>query len=192
MLTYGTDTTTSTYNQLPLSPSHRYISTKQGRCTNCGPTYQRAKQIQGLLNPRKSRGYLQVARAYLQPYTQLHAGTHAGTPAGGTHFRYTNTNSFTSPKVVETYVMASTDPCPTGKRTKSTHLPRMVALEGNRHSSYKIKWTRIHSLPEPCPHPLGRRRRTSIISALLHKKLRHRLHAENEIQWGNDTWYAQT
>ena len=53
--TYDTDSTISTYGRLPLSPTHRHISTKQGRSPNGRPKNQRAKQIQGLLNPRKKR-----------------------------------------------------------------------------------------------------------------------------------------
>jgi hypothetical protein len=68
MLTYDTESAISTYGQLPLSPTHRYISTKLGRSTKGRPKYQRAKHNQGLLNPRKSRGCLQVPNAYLHPY----------------------------------------------------------------------------------------------------------------------------
>ena len=59
MLTHGTDSAISTYSQLPLSPSHRYISTKQGRSANERSKYQRAKHIKGLIYPRKSIGCLQ-------------------------------------------------------------------------------------------------------------------------------------
>jgi hypothetical protein len=189
MLTYDTDSAISTYGQLPLHPAHRYISTKLGRSTKGRAKYQRAKQIQGL-NPRKNRGYLQVLRAYLQPYLQVPAGTHTDTPAGGTHFRYMNTTNYAAPGAEESYNMASSDPRPKRKK-KSTPLPRMGAPEGNGHPSYNIKWTRIYSLPEPCPHPLGRRRRAPTITTISHKNTRYRLHAEDDSQCGIEPCYAR-
>ena len=153
MLTYGTDSATSTSNQLPQSPTQLYISNKQGRSTDGGPKYLRAKQIQRLINPRKSGGYIQVPRAYLQPYLQVPTGTSTNTPAGGTQFLYMTTSSYAAPEAAETYIMALSDPCRTRKRTENTHLPRMRAPEANQHTSSNIKWTRIYPLSEPCPQP---------------------------------------
>jgi len=130
MHTFDTDSAISTYGRLPLSLARRYISTKQGRSTNDRPKYQRAKQ-NTCFNPRKSTGYLQVPREYLQTYLRVPTGTHTDTPARGTHFRYRITNNYAAPEAAQAYIMASTDPCPTRDMTKSTHLPRMQAPEGN-------------------------------------------------------------
>ena len=184
MLNHDTDSATSSYGQIPLSPAHRYIMTKQGRSTNGRLKYYRAKQIRGLLNPRINRGYLQVPRAYLQPYPQVPTGTHNDTPAGGTHFSHKITNDYAAPEAAETYTISSSDPCPTRKRTRSTHLPRMGAPEGSRHSRY-IKRTRIYPQPEPC-HPLVRRRRAPFTTTPSHKIPRHCLHVVNDIQCGNE------
>jgi hypothetical protein len=188
--TYNTGTSISKYDRISPNPAFRHISTRKGRSTNGRLKYQRAKQIQGL-NPRKNRWYLQVLRAYLQPYLQVPAGTHTDTPTGGTHFRYMNTTNYAAPGAEESYNMASSDPRPKRKK-KSTPLPRMGAPEGNGHPSYNIKWTRIYSLPEPCPHPLGRRRRAPTITTISHKNTRYRLHAEDDSQCGIEPCYART
>jgi len=88
------------------------------------------------------------------------------------------TSSYAAPEAAETHIIASTNPCPAGRRAKSTHIPRKGAPEGNRHSSHKIKRTRIHSLREPCLHPLGSRRRTPNTLTQSHKEPRHCLHAD--------------
>jgi hypothetical protein len=63
------------------SLAHRLVSIPQGRYIILMTTLQRASQIKGLPNFRKSREYLQVLRKYLQ----VPAGSYKRTPAGAIH-----------------------------------------------------------------------------------------------------------
>jgi hypothetical protein len=66
MYGHRTNTSRPTYNRALSSFAYSLIRIKKERSLNPRSESQRTRQIRGLLTPRKSRKYLQVARWYLQ------------------------------------------------------------------------------------------------------------------------------
>jgi hypothetical protein len=149
--------------------AHRQKSTTHGRSLNLMLKYQRTRQIQGMLKPRKSRKYLLVPRSYLQVPTI----TQAETPAGDTRLYYQDYQQLGSSGDINQSIFGAS---PSEEGDESHTLPT------ERSTRYgTTEETCAYPTPEPCPYPHLRRRRMPTIAILFlpPKELRHCLYAEN-------------
>ena len=75
MFNYVKGIASSPYSQSPPRSAHRHKPTTNGRFSNLMLTYQRTRQIQGMLKPRKTGStYRYLARTYT--YLQIHKLIH--------------------------------------------------------------------------------------------------------------------